>query len=743
MLEAVAHSQRTRWGTRLNERLLRVQCACLAVFGLCVGLFSFAGRPVAMATAVPPLISTVKSGVTVTPGDASVERGSGLVVLAQFKGVVPTDATLVVTTAQGQQRRIPLAKNLADPVFGGTLPEVAADLSYRVEYGDEKTRDFKISVFDFPRLERADAQLTYPAYTGLAPKQIADTRRVTAVEGTTLEYTFKLNKPVAAARLIARDKSVIDLQPAPAGAATLQLKTTLDQSQRYELQLVDAAGRTNKVPADLVLEVTRNRPPQLKLASPRGDSRFSPIQEVSFQGEAWDDFGLKNFGIAYTVAGQETKVVSLGTNSAAGEKKPFTHLLALEGLGLQPDQLVTFYLWADDVGPDGQVRRTASDIYFGEIRPFEEIFREDRSGAKPPKEGAGGQGEEAEKLAELQKQIIAATWKIQGRETAAKVSGAFSNDVTVVRESQEKAIGLLEALKEKARDEKTKKLADTAQEAMEKAVDLLNEATTKNAAKPLVPAVTSETAAYQALLKLQAHEYTVSKGQRSAGKGKGKAGAQSQIDQLDLKQAENRYETQKQASAQPEDPGKQEQLQVLNRLRELARRQEDINEKVKELQTALQEAKTEAEREEMQRRLKRLREEQQEMVKDIDELKQRMEKQENQATMADARKQLDQTRDQAQKASQQLDEGKTAQALSAGTRAQRELQELRDEFRKRIPSSSPRKCARCATRPASSRRTKRTSRRKCSPSASRSGAVSPTPASGRNCRRSSPSRRAR
>lgn len=150
MLEAVAHSQRTRWGTRLNERLLRVQCACLAVFGLCVGLFSFAGRPVAMATAVPPLISTVKSGVTVTPGDASVERGSGLVVLAQFKGVVPTDATLVVTTAQGQQRRIPLAKNLADPVFGGTLPEVAADLSYRVEYGDEKTRDFKISVFDFP-----------------------------------------------------------------------------------------------------------------------------------------------------------------------------------------------------------------------------------------------------------------------------------------------------------------------------------------------------------------------------------------------------------------------------------------------------------------------------------------------------------------------------------------------------------------------------------------------------------------
>src|SRR5205085_11177304 len=81
---------------------------------------------------------------------------------------------------------------------------------------------------------------------------------------------------------------------------------------------------------------------------------------------------------------------------------------------------------------------------------------------------------------------------------------------------------------------------------------------------------------------------------------------QRELDQLELKEAENRYEMQSQAAPQ-QNPEQREQLQVLNRLKELAQRQQDLNERVKELQTALQEAKTDEEREEVRRRLKRLR----------------------------------------------------------------------------------------------------------------------------------------
>ena len=72
-----------------------------------------------------------------------------------------------------------------------------------------------------------------------------------------------------------------------------------------------------------------------------------------------------------------------------------------------------------------------------------------------------------------------------------------------------------------------------------------------------------------------------------AGGGGGQQGNQRQIDQLDLKQSENRYETQRQARA-PQNEERREQLAVMNRLQQLARRQQDLNERLKELQTSLQ-----------------------------------------------------------------------------------------------------------------------------------------------------------
>jgi predicted nuclease with TOPRIM domain len=111
-----------------------------------------------------------------------------------------------------------------------------------------------------------------------------------------------------------------------------------------------------------------------------------------------------------------------------------------------------------------------------------------------------------------------------------------------------------------------------------------------------------------------------------------------------LKQSENRYETQRQARA-PQNQERREQLAVMNRLQELARRQQDLNDRLKELQTALQEAKNETERDEIRRRLKRLQEEQRQMLADADEVRQRMDQADNQSAMNQQRQELDRTRE--------------------------------------------------------------------------------------------------
>ncbi len=639
--------------------------------------------------------------ITVTPGDTSLERGSSLVVLARFGGALPSAVELVTSqppkTPGGATRRIQLVKSLADPIFGGSIPEIATNLFYHVEYAGQRTRDFKITVFDFPRLERADVDLTFPDYTGQPPKRIENTHRLSAVEGSRVELTLQLNKPVVSARLVAKDKdrSVLPLVLETNRPVAALKDFPLQASKIYELQLVDADGRTNKTPAQFVFDALTNRAPELRLASPRGDLRPSALEEISFEGTVWDDFGVRNFGLAYTTPGQETRFIELGQGVPANEKHPFQYVLRLEDLGIQPDQLMAWFLWADDLGPDGKLRRTSGDLFFAEVRPFDEVFREgdDNAGGG----GQGGQGGQNERLIELQKKIISATWNLQrrhggsvpperkaptlrepksnkpateapslpkqsslgmpGRDVQASlengsrrheeadrpaiwarnppphvggyelmsgprvpsqprifgqiaqsissdqkpsatdldpprplsVPGSYPDDALVVRDSQAQALEQAEATADDQRDPRSQALWSAAVKEMEKALSRLNQAT--NSPMGLGEALAAEQAAYEALLKLQEHEYQVmrSRKNRSQGGGGRNERMQRQLEQLDMTQSENRYETQRQAQ-QPKDNQVREQLQVMNRLQELARRQQDLDDRLKELQTALQQA---------------------------------------------------------------------------------------------------------------------------------------------------------
>lgn len=708
--EALAEDRNSLWRQRAAKRLHFAQLgsvAALALLAIALANLYHAAPPRLNMLASLPLIGRE---VSVTPGDTSIEKGGSLVVLAKFGGEVPAEAVLVVRPANEPERRIPLMKNLDDPIFGTSVPDIKDALTYRIEYGGETTRDFRVSVFEYPRLERADAKVTYPEYTGLAEKTIEDTRRVSAVEGSALGYTFHLNKPVQSAQLVPvrsrRGNEAVGTgnQPDPlphVTGYTLLADTnrpnvylasfTLERSGRYELILVDDAGRTNKVPPLFVLDALTNRAPELKFAFPRGDQRVSALEEIAFQVETSDDFGLKAYGFAYNLAGQETKFVELGRDAEPHEKRAFNHLVALEDLGAQVDQLLSYYLWADDIGPDGSVRRTASDMFFAEVRPFEEIFREgqaqDPNQQQQQQQQQGQQGQnQAERLAELQKQIITATWNIQRRGNAPSPSPDFKKDVATVKESQENALEQVRSRLDEVEDPRTKALLQTVETEMVKAVERLAEAMDDNSTKALSPALSSEQSAYQALLRMASRETQVAQGQPGQ-QGQSSRGqrAQRQLDQLNLRQSENRYQTERQA-APPQNPQEREQLQAFNRLKELAQRQQDVNERLRELQAALQAARTEQEREELRQQLKRLQEEQQQMLADVDELRQRMERPENQSQMAEARQQLDQTREQVQQAADAMQRGETSQALSSGTRAQRELQEMRDDFRRQNSS---------------------------------------------------------
>jgi hypothetical protein len=689
--EAVVHATNHDWLESIPPRTVALAHASwIAALLLLVAVFS----------QMLPSLSLLPQGrrgfltsrgydVTITPGDTIVEAGSPVVIVARFDGQVPLEVSLSYGVAGQAQQRVLLTRSVDDAVFGGVIQDVRSDLLYHVEYDGQRSDNYRIGVHDRPRLVRADAKIVFPAYTNLPEKTIHDTRQISVVEGSHITLIFTLNKPVATARLAPRTGIALALSVDTGVPNVLTTSFTAENSERYELLVADAQGLENEFPPRFAIDVHKNLPPQVKPVFPNRDVAASALEELDLQAEVSDDYGVTSFGLTYTLAGVQSREIALA-GSSVSPSGTIQHLLALEELGAVPDQLLTYYFWADDVGPDGNPRRTASDIYFAEIRPFDEVFVENQSfqdQQSQQQQGQDGQqqGRQTEELIQMQKQIIIATWNIKQQTDLSGNLGDRADDLDVVRQSQVDALEQAQSALAEAEDPSAGQTLQAATEHMTEAVHHLTQVEARHASS-LLDALDAEQAAYQELLKLRQREHQVARGQNSdRGSDRGSARSQQQLQQLQLTEQENRYETERRAQSQRQT-AQREDLQVLNRLGDLARRQNDMSERLREAEAALRQARNEQERQEVLRELRRLRDEQLESLRDVDELQARMDQAQSRQRMTDTRQQLDDSRSQIQQSAQELEEGKVSQAITSATRAQRQLEEMRDEFRRNTSS---------------------------------------------------------
>lgn len=635
-----------------------------------------AAKPVVETLAVSPEFSA-----TITPGDTELERGSRLVVEAAFAKDVPADATLIISELDGQERdRIPMRLTVDEKVFGGMIAKVDKDARYHVEFGDGKSKQHTITTFVYPKLEQVDVKITPPAYTKLPPKEIKNTMKISAMEGSSIDFSLKVNKPVKEAELFGEDKTSLPLKPSSKDPTILVATMKAEKTQKWRVHLVDDKERANKNPPWISVTVQSNQLAKIEVVFPKRDVQVSQIQELPVEAKVWDDLGVTKSGASFSIAGKTKDVIFKHGVTEPSKKQDVKELLALESENTSPRQLVSYHFWAEDTGPQGEVRRAMSDMFFAEVRHFEDIFREGESPPGPPgKEPKKG---DADKLVELEKQIVNATWRLVRDTNAGKTMEAAAPDAAVVQESQAMALEQTKEAMEKAEDAQIKTALTEAWKSMKDALDPLGMAAQDKKRASLNQALTYEQSALEWLHQAQSREHMImrSKSSKSAS-GKQKQ-MQNQLMELEMKQDEQRYEEEKQATEE-QTTEQQENLQVLNRLKELARRQEALAEKMKELQKQLDQAKTEQEKEELQNQLKRLEEEQKQLVNDLDDLKERMEKPENAANMAEAKEQLEQTREQVNDAAEKLKEQQLAEAANSATRAQRELEKMQEDFKEK------------------------------------------------------------
>ncbi|MDG1895464.1 MAG: hypothetical protein P8J37_11180 [Fuerstiella sp.] len=673
-----------------------------------------------------------RTELSVDPGDIEIERGTALTVVARFGRVLPTNVVLQLNTDEGAAT-FTMEPTVDEGVFAARVNSIDSDSTYRVFFGNSvaelsrldtpefrnKSESYKVSTYVRPRLDQVDALITPPAYTGKPEQLIEDTLRVTVVEGSAVQLLLHLNKSVAIAELHADDDTVIPLVSVEPDSGQVVATLEAFENQKFRVYLEDEDGRTAAEEETISLRVTRNKRPKIKITFPGRDTNVSPLQELQIEAKATDDFGFSDFGVMYSLTSGSPVELSLadtlpdqpddiessknaddkaqhptagsGKRNTAAKKIQLQHMIDMEQLNAAPDELLSYYFYVEDLAADGSQRRTYSDMMFAEVRRFEEIFHESEQQSQQQQQQQQ-QGNKTEELLQLQRQIMVATWNIQrsidesrSRENA---TAKAVEDADVVLQSQQQAMEqLLEAKEKASEDPDTLKLVEDVEVNMKKTVDQLVLFREQKKDAQLADALFAEQSAFAGLMRLRAKEHEVSRSQSQKGQGKRKqnSASQQQLRQLELDNDRNRYESERQAQQQQEQNDEQrEQLQILNRLKELSRRQQMLNERLKQLESELRAAQAKEEKEEIERELKRLREEQREMLRDVDELRETMDQQsaEQQQQNQETREQVEQARERVQQASQAMDASNLSKAISEGTRAERQFDQLQEEFRK-------------------------------------------------------------
>ena len=575
-LEACASTDAAR---RVEEAPLRRWGVVLAGVSLAAILMVVLG-PAFLRNALSAILLVQRSveaaapyRIEVTPGNANVPKGVDQTITATLTGFAAEDASLMV-------RRSPTAafEELSlvrgdDGRYEGMLFDVAAPLEYFVEAEGVRSGVFRLTVVDVPYVQRLELEYHFPAYTGLEPQKIEDGGDIAVIAGTEVRLRVVPTMKSPGGRVALNDKESADLAVQADGSLTGSF--TVARDGFYRIELTSPVGERAAASPQYTIDVLADQPPTVSFAKPGRDTSVSAIEEVYVEAEAEDDFGVRDLDLVYSVNGGPEKTVKLFGGRTRLPEVSAGHTFFLEELGVEPGDSVSYYARAlDNAGAPGQ--RATSDLYFLRIRPFRRDFRQAASMGGGGG-GMGGAGGQVEALSEQQRQIISATFNVQ-RDRRGYTAPKLREATTVVSLSQsrlrEQVEGLLTRLNSQLvqRDPAFEKIA----ELLPQAVQAMKDAEAKLAEVSPDGALPPEHRALQILQKAEEeYEYQISAQQNAGGGGGGAGSAQQQelaeIFEQELEKMANRYETANQAQQQS---GDREIDELLEKLKELARRQE-------------------------------------------------------------------------------------------------------------------------------------------------------------------------
>jgi len=477
-----------------------------------------------------------------------------------------------------------------------------------------------------PAVTAIDVHYEYPPSLGMAPRSEMNGGDVYGPAGTRVHLVVHTDRPVRGGSLEVTGGAAMPL--AAEGDRLMGGRLTVTGDGSYRVALTSAEGISGTGDTEYFIRMLFDAPPDIRLVQPAADREATPLEEVTIAAHADDDHGVKQFDLVYSVRGGPETAVPFersGTAQSADGKR----VLYLEDLHVRPGDFVTYYARARDLATRSRANEARSDLLFLQVTPFEQEFVPPQTSEASAQGAAAAGNQSLDDLIRAQKEIIVATWRLDRR--ARKSGGGSESDVKAIARAQGD-------LKKRAADSagpavSRAAVADRAPgsgtpdsarrppdaDPMISAIDAMGNAEKSLNAIDTSGALPHETRALSELLRAKASNRRWQMMQ-AAGAGGGRDSGNADVTTMFEQQLKREQRTNYETTRSAEKPDQQQRSDALERVRQLAERQDDLNRQ----QQGLSRDRDKKNPGELKRQLERLTREQSELRQQAEQLAQQM-----------------------------------------------------------------------------------------------------------------------
>jgi len=621
-----------------GDLLRRVGLKTVLALSLVLAI-GYVGRDAARqsADALSFVLFPSRAALEVVPGSIRIQVGAPLRIEARLVGSVTTVDVRVLRAEEPGEHGDWTSTGMVEAGSGAyslDLDAVDRAFTYRVVAGGLTSDTYEVRVARPPQVARIDVEYSYPPELGTEPHVEEDSGDVYAPAGTAVRLRIHADGEGVTGRLRLGEGTAVDLK---SEGAVLIAGFTVERDSSYRVALADVGGLTSAGDTEYFIRVLDDRPPQVRVLRPARDREVTRLEEVEVEAEAVDDFGVDRFELVYSVAGGEEHVlpfdVRRGSAAVAGER-----ILYLEDLDVHIGDFLSYYVRARDRARGRRAVEARSDMFFLQVKPFEQEF----AAASSQATGGGSTDTSLDELVDAQKEIIVATWQLDRRAQASGGSRS-EEDIQAVARAEAELKTRVERTSSSMRASTMRdprrrpqlggppghpvpKAGQTSAEenALTSAAVAMGQAVTALEALQTGDAMSPEMSALTHLLKARGEVTERQVMRQQAGSGAGASRSNEDLSGLFDRELQRLQQTSYETPTTAEtrkDPGETE----LDRVRELARRQDELLREQQELDRE----RDGLSEEDLERELERLTRAQAELRQQAEALAQRMSRQQS------------------------------------------------------------------------------------------------------------------